>query len=237
MEIRDELSWEAEFPSMDSIVYLSGVVSDKLLAACDDREDLGLLVQPRSAVERGDNLQRVWGYAADNGCFSQGDKFNVDRWMRWLETLPLANCLFAVLPDVVGDPVKTFDRSMDVLAEVKEMGFPVAFVAQDGVEHLPDKIPWEDLDCLFIGGSTEWKLSEAVIQLGRKARDLGKWTHVGRVNSLKRLRWAAAAGFDSADGTYLGFGPDVNLPKLLGWCDRVSEEEYPENQEWRASSM
>ncbi len=30
-------------------------------------------------------------------------------------------------------------------------------------------------------------------------------------------RYAAAIGCDSADGTYLTFGPDVNLPRLLSW--------------------
>jgi hypothetical protein len=40
---------------------------------------------------------------------------------------------------------------------------------------------------------------------------------MGRVNSLRRHRYAAAIGCDSADGTYLTRGPDENLPKLLGW--------------------
>lgn len=41
--------------------------------------------------------------------------------------------------------------------------------------------------------------------------------HMGRVNSERRLRYADAIGCDSADGTYLAFGPDVNLPDVLAW--------------------
>jgi hypothetical protein len=42
---------------------------------------------------------------------------------------------------------------------------------------------------------------------------------MGRVNSLKRFRAARSMGCDSVDGTYLTFGPDINLPKLLSWLD------------------
>jgi hypothetical protein len=43
----------------------------------------------------------------------------------------------------------------------------------------------------------------------------GRWTHMGRVNTLRRLRFAFFHGYDSVDGTFLAFGPDVNLPRLL----------------------
>jgi hypothetical protein len=32
---------------------------------------------------------------------------------------------------------------------------------------------------------------------------------MGRVNSLKRLRYASAIGCDTADGTYVAFAPDT----------------------------
>ncbi len=82
---------------------------------------------------------------------------------------------------------------------------------------MPDAAPWDDFDALFVGGSTEWKLSGSARELVREARARGKSTHMGRVNSLRRLRYAESIGCDSADGTYLIFGPDVNLPRLLGW--------------------
>jgi hypothetical protein len=73
------------------------------------------------------------------------------------------------------------------------------------------------MDVLFIGGDTEWKLGPVASDLAAQAKRRGKWVHMGRVNSEKRLRYADAIGCDSADGTYLTFGPDVNLPKTLAW--------------------
>ncbi|MGW9029334.1 hypothetical protein ACWGQ5_35460 [Streptomyces sp. NPDC055722] len=45
--------------------------------------------------------------------------------------------------------------------------------------------------------------------------------HMGRVNSRRRLRIAQAFGCTSCDGTYLAFGPDANLPRLLAWMNEL----------------
>jgi hypothetical protein len=95
-------------------------------------------------------------FGADNGCFSKnyvGD----ERWFEWLGSLPREGCLFAVAPDVVGDAQGTLARSLPWLPQIRSLGFPAAFVAQDGLEDLV--VPWDWFDVLFIGGSTEWKLS------------------------------------------------------------------------------
>ena len=55
-----------------------------------------------------------------------------------------------------------------------------------------------------------------------EARARGKHVHMGRVNSLRRARYAAATGCHSADGTYLTFGPDHNLPALLAWLRDIN---------------
>jgi hypothetical protein len=128
-------------------------------------------------------------------------------------------CLFATAPDVVGDAVATLKRSRHMLGWIRYAGFPAALVAQDGLENLT--VPWDDFDALFIGGSTAWKLSAAARALAGEARERRKHVHMGRVNSLRRLRYAHSIGCDSADGTYLAFGPDENLPKLLGWLRDV----------------
>lgn len=44
-----------------------------------------------------------------------------------------------------------------------------------------------------------------------------KWVHCGRVNSKKRYKWCESYGADSADGTYVAFGPDINIPKMARW--------------------
>lgn len=42
--------------------------------------------------------------------------------------------------------------------------------------------------------------------------------HMGR-----RLLYAASIGVASADGTYLAFALDKNLPRLLTWLDALKE--------------
>lgn len=226
------------FDPLPSIVYLTGASGP---ATHGLRADLGLLVTPDSSLHRQIDRYRWW--AADNGCFNRGDQFDPDNWMAWLtrlaqpevkgfDGLPATNtCLFAVLPDEVGDPVATWRRSSRYVDDVKALGYAVALAAQDGLTI--DTCPWDEFDCLFIGGSTEWKLSEQAIRLGREARDRGKWTHVGRVNSETRMEWCATAGFDSADGTWMAFGTDANLPRLERALIHASTHLPMFDQEWR----
>lgn len=158
---------------------------------------------------------RAW--AADTGCFGAPHKHNDDHYLYWLtdRLCALSRCLFATAPDVVGDAAATLERSMPMLARIRELGYPAALVAQDGLEALP--VPWEAFDCLFIGGTTAWKLSDHAIRLIAEAKRRGKWVHVGRVNSKRRYQWCHSHGADSADGTFVAFGPDQNIPRLERW--------------------
>ena len=47
------------------------------------------------------------------------------------------------------------------------------------------------------------------------------WVHMGRVNSARRLKIADEFGCDSADGNFLGCGPDKNLPRMMRWFDQL----------------
>ena len=153
-------------------------------------------------------------YAADNGCFGKGYPGDAE-WRAWLDSLPRERCLFATAPDVVADAEATLARSLPWLPQIRALGFPAAFVAQDGLEHL--NVPWDEFDVLFIGGSTAWKLSVHARSLAAEAKRRGKQVHMGRVNSA--LRWGVAEffGCDSCDGTFLAFGPDKNLPRARSW--------------------
>ena len=165
------------------------------------------------------DIEKIPVWCADNGCFSTTIPFDPEVYLQWLWAMRRHRdrCLFATAPDVVGDAVATWARSTDWLGAIRILGYPAAYVAQDGLEHLA--IPWERFDWLFIGGSTEWKLSSAVENLIDQAKRHGKKIHVGRVNSKRRFRKFATMGVDSADGTFLKFGPDINLPKLLSWTN------------------
>jgi hypothetical protein len=194
------------------MIYLSGVSTAALRARLPHR-CLGLMWTPAAYTDR----QHVCGstYAADNGCFTLGDRFDPAAWLHWLARMNLTGCLFAVAPDVVGDAAATLARSAPYFDRLHAMGYPVAYVLQNGQETLP--VPWDDIDAVFIGGDTEWKLSQHAAQLAYAAKARGKWVHMGRVNSRKRLVRAAVMGCDSADGTFLRFAPTTNMPRMLGW--------------------
>jgi hypothetical protein len=151
-------------------------------------------------------------WCADNGVFGKG--YPGDQgYLDWLaKQNHIEDCLFAVAPDVVGDAAATLARSAPFLPKIRALGYKVALAAQNGLEHLD--VPWDDFDVLFVGGDTAWKLGPAARRLVAEAKARSKWVHMGRVNSERRLRYADHIGCDSADGTWLVFGPKVNLPRL-----------------------
>lgn len=121
--------------------------------------------------------------------------------------------LFVTAPDVVADAARTLEMFDTWEPIIREHGLPVALVLQDGQEKLD--MPWGRCEAVFIGGSTDYKLSGTVRWLVREAKWRGKWVHMGRVNSLERLRTARDMGCDSVDGTGYSMFPDTNLPGAL----------------------
>lgn len=193
------------------MIYLANPCSNAGILDAMRADHLGFIDTPAQGNMRPEGV--VW--CADNGAFS--NRFNEEKWWAFLEANAHAasTCLFAVAPDVVGDAAATLERSRPWLPKIRSLGYRVAFVAQDGQEALP--VPWDEFDVLFIGGSTEFKLGPAAQLLTERAKWHGKWVHMGRVNSRKRLRLAESWGVDSCDGTLLTFGPDKHLRPLLRW--------------------
>jgi hypothetical protein len=155
-------------------------------------------------------------YACDNGKYGEGWP-GTAAWRRWLarkiEQYGAGQCLWAAAPDVPFDAAGTLRESGPELAGIRALGVPAAFCAQDGSE-APGLIPWDDLDVLFLAGSTEWKLSYIAAGLADEAHARSKKVHVGRVNSRKRIAHADAIGAETGDGTFIRFGPDKNLARL-----------------------
>lgn len=140
----------------------------------------------------------------DNGAF-QKKGFILDDWIKRITNLLpyLDTCIGVVTPDVVGDYKATLERFYLYRNTIKELGYPVAFVTQDGLTSR--ETPWDKFEVLFIGGSDKHKLGKEASLLIMEAKDRGKWVHVGRVNSYSRVLkfWMA----DSWDGTHLSFEP------------------------------
>jgi len=158
-------------------------------------------------------------WAADNACFGTGYPGD-DRFVAWLERMTphAGQCLFAVAPDVVGDAAATLERSRPFLPVIRAMGYPAAFVFQNGQEHLP--IPWDEFDVGFIGGDTTWKLGIAAAQLTREALDRGKRMHAGRVNGGPRFAYLRGLGVHTADGKCVNVAPDKNVGRVARWYAR-----------------
>lgn len=193
-------------------------------------------------------LEPGTAWCADNGIFSNaypGD----GQYLRWLISLPdPARCRFAVAPDVVADHQATLERSWPMLRQIRSIDVPVALCAQNGAT--ADDLPWDYIDAVFLAGIvectpcefvpnvadlpmqlcpnghplTEWKEGAIASSIASEGKARDKWVHMGRVNTRNRVLRAKTMGCDSADGTFLAFGPDQNLPRLLSWlCDIPSE--------------
>jgi len=206
------------------VQYLSSPVKQtdmpRLVAA-----GFGLMLTPTHGDRRRVLADGVT-WAADNGCYSQGDKFVLGDYLKWLELMSevQSTCLFATAPDVVGDAVATWERSKPILPILRAAGYKAALVGQDGLEGL--EVEWGAFDALFIGGTTEWKLSKAAFDLVREAKSRGKHAHMGRVNSRQRLWAAVRGGYDSADGTTMAFNPGRYIPEVTNWLTELSMQRY-----------
>lgn len=153
----------------------------------------GRLIVPTS----GDYPLRGLPWACDNSAFAG---FDPDRFIRMLERLRNhPRCMWVSAPDVVGNAEATlqaFEQWEPVLRV--NYGRPVALVAQDGLT--VEDTPWDDIHALFIGGTTDWKLGAEARVLIEAAKARGKWVHVGRVGTKKRIRYCQHVGADSIDG-------------------------------------
>jgi hypothetical protein len=109
------------------------------------------------------------------------------------------NCIFVCAPDVVGSARRTIEVFHRWKAKLHN--WKIALVAQDGLQDLD--IPWDEINAIFVGGSTDWKLSIHAEQVIRAAKALDKWVHVGRVNTPSRFEYFEQMGADSIDGTGL----------------------------------
>lgn len=169
------------------------------ISAAEYRAHCGMLVTWRDRAHPRRALKLGAPWAMDNFAFTgfDADKFRLA--LADYEGIP--GCLFAVAPDVVGDARATQTQFNAWHDEIKRRGYPIALAAQEGLEAMP--VPWRDIDGVFIGGSTMFKFSDFVRDLVYEANRRGKWTHMGRVNSVRRWNYAHSLNIGSVDGTSL----------------------------------
>lgn len=186
--------------------------------------NLGRLAVPRCFRRMNETHGAGVPWAADNGAFGGLDE---SAWLRMLDGLQgVPGCLFAAVPDEVGSAEATAELWRRWLPVVRDRGLPPAWVAQDGAG--PLDIPAE-AEAVFIGGTTEFKLGHDAREIVAAARRRGLWIHVGRVNTMRRLRYCQSIGVDSVDGSkwprfkdhylagalaFLAGGEQMALPEL-----------------------
>ena len=159
-------------------------------------------------------------YALDNGrypAFSSGKVWDYDKYILLLDWAKLADIqpMWALVPDIVGDPEGTLEEWGKWSGLLKEYGFPLAFAAQDG--HTPSDIP-EDAEVVFIGGTTKWKRENI-----KTFCDAFPRVHVGRINTYKWVRYCHDAGAESCDGTGWFRGNKDQLAELERYLSEEAE--------------
>lgn len=155
----------------------------------------------------------------DNGMFTKKNSIkDIFVYMRRMRKYK-HNCKFVVCPDEVGNALMTQYYYRQFSWRIKAMGWPVAFVAQDGQESY--ELP-QIVDAVFIGGTTKWKLSRGADICIEQAKRRQLWVHVGRVNSKKRILHFWKRGVDSVDGTHPIYEPSKNIPKINKILEEIS---------------
>jgi len=145
-------------------------------------------------------------YALDNGAwtsFQRGEPFHAAAFELALARVG-ADADWIVLPDIVmgGLPSLRFSRTwlqkLRQRRSLRDKTFLIAVQNGMGVQHVRRLVG--PRAGIFVGGDTAWKLA-TMRTWARLAHAHGAICHVGRVNSVRRIRLCAAAGIDSFDGS------------------------------------
>lgn len=189
----------------------------------EHRDHLGILLSPAcgNGIERTISSGLPW--AIDNGAFSGFDAEAYMKLVAKCEGHQRHGLRWVTAPDVVGDHDATLALFDQWGMYLMRRHLPIAFVAQDGCTR--GDIPWDYIECLFIGGTTEWKLSQHVVTLILVAKMKCIPVHVGRVNSRKRIRWCFDQGVASVDGTSMSRFSETYLPKFTAYIAGLKAQE------------
>ena len=199
------------------IVLVSGAT-----AVVREHPHVGVLVVPGAGNHPEHVKGRTW--AMDNGAFTGLDVPGFLRMLRAYQpyqgTHGYQACQFVTAPDTVANAAATLEQFADWEPLIHQWGWPVAFVGQDGL-HLAD-VPWHSSEAVFLGGSTEWKLSRSARDFAAYGRARGKWVHMGRVNSQSRLRYAIRIGCHSVDGSSFSRWSRAYIPGIADTVRRYA---------------
>ncbi len=187
--------------------------------------NLGVLL-----TAKGCNLAPPKGitWACDNSAFSG---FEETSFLNMLDKVRnRADCLWVAAPDVVGDHNATLELWPKWIRILIEHGLSGAFVAQDGCT--VESLPWgRGMRAVFIGGTTRFKLGGEAARIVHEANRRGLWTHMGRVNTLRRLFYAHTIGVKSVDGGKFSKWSETYIPATLEFLEQLDRQHMMQFQE------
>lgn len=165
-----------------------------------------------SPLDPGRTLPAGARWALDNGAWSayrQHRPFDEGAFLAALAQWG-TGADFVVVPDVVAGGVLSLARSEHWLLHRLRGQLPprtlLLVPVQDGMEeqHLRPLLEADPQTGLFVGGTDPWRamMLAGWCELGQQ---LGRWVHVGRVNSWRRVVRVKCAGAASFDGS----GPGI----------------------------
>jgi hypothetical protein len=189
----------------------------------EHRDHLGILLSPACGNGIDRTIASGLPWAVDNGAYSWFDPIAYTKLVEKCRGHQRHGLRWITCPDVVGDHHATLNLFDQWGMYLLRRNLPVAFVAQDGCTI--GEIPWAYIQCLFIGGTTAWKLSQAVVQLIEMCRIKAFPCHVGRVNSRKRIRWCFDQGVASVDGTSMSRFSEIYLPYFASYIAGLKQQE------------
>jgi hypothetical protein len=165
--------------------------------------EVGFLLSPRQGFRKHEALLAEYSWALDCEIFT--GRFDWEKYLARVEraTEHPGKCRFIVVPDVPGDARETLSSWVRYSPRLRETGLPLAYCAQDGLTRLPEV----EFDVLFIGGTTLWKTGPVAAGIIRDSVSRSIPVHMGRVNTIERLRYAYHLGVSSVDGTRYGIAP------------------------------
>lgn len=152
-------------------------------------------------------------YALDNGAFAGGEDWQESDWLRLLKWAKMSGQrpIWMIVPDVVGDRIRTIRKWNIYYPRLAEYGWPLAFAVQDGMT--VDDVPC-GASVIFVGGTTAWKWRTVRMWAENFPR-----VHVGRVNTYRRLWDAHEAGAESCDGTGWMRGDQKQRRDLIAYLE------------------
>lgn len=139
-------------------------------------------------------------YALDNGawgCFKRDQPFDVQAFL-WAFERVGAEADWVVAPDIVGRGRESLELTRAWLPKLQHRLTLIA--VQDGMTPADIDELMTDSRGVFVGGSTDWKLS-TLPMWGDYCRSAGRYLHVARVNTIKRFSACRHFGAHSIDGS------------------------------------